>query len=768
MDMTPHFSRLRPALAAALCLSLSLGCTLHKAQQAFKEGRYEDSLTAYREVIKKDPTNVQARIGLRRSAALASEKHLEKAREAERKGQPAKVGTEVRAALLLDPSNTHAQEWMLQLEKEAELRRAKAATEESIESVRQRGEGKPTSTFEINPRSLESLDLNFSRKTSVREIFATLSKTTGVNILLHSSFQDSSISVDLRGLNFQRILDSLMLQNDLFYKVLDNNSIMIFKATPANRQQFENQVIKTFYLSSATADDVKGIFSALQPEMKTFVDKRLNAITIKAKPHELSVASRIVKQMDKAKPEVMVYMELLEVTESNKEQVGLIPVVSASDTTGTYRMGATLDGAGSLNSLTGSLKISSSSLQYLLPNLALDALKSSGDAKLVASPNVRVVSGETGEVNIGDKVSTTQSSIGSLSSTSTSTTTSSLSNLTASTSYSYEDVGVKIKVEPRVHFNGDITIKIESEVKTLKSSSTAGRPDMGQRIIKTSARLREGETAIFAGMLKDDEQKTKQGIWGLSDIPVIGSLLSSHGKAREKTDVLLTIRAALVRRPDLQAEDFEAFDPDLATSKNGPFSPRPDAKVKHGAPTQLGPSANPTPEPEAAPKEPVAKEPVAKEPVAKENAAKEAPEDSAKATAKTEAAANDLVCFLSPMSIQTQKGQHFQLALQVSGGKGVTSGSMDIQIDPKLKLNQASAGDFLTAEGGNLEQSGKDGLWKFTFKRPTANADSGTLVNLDLEALDGGNAPVLVQNSSYLVNANPIPGRVINALVTVE
>ncbi|WP_158412895.1 hypothetical protein [Holophaga foetida] len=743
--MTPRPSHLRPALAATLCLSLSLGCALHKAQKAFEEGRYEESVEAYREAVHSDPTNVQARIGLRRSASMAAEKHLEKARESERKGQNAKVIDDVRKALILDPSNTHAQEWMLKLEREAEAQRSKTAPEESLESIRERSEAKPTSSFEINPRSFESLDLNFTRKTSLREIFATLSKTTGVNILLHTSFQDSSISVDLRGLNFQRVLDSLMLQNELFYKVMDSNSIMIFKATPANRQQFENQVIKTFYLSNATADDVKGIFSALQPEMKTFVDKRLNAITIKAKPNELAVASRIVKQLDKAKPEVMVYMELLEVTESSKEQVGLIPIVSATDTTGTYRMGATLDGAGSMNSLTGTLNISKSSIQYLLPNLALDALKSSGDAKLVASPNVRVVSGETGEINIGDKVSTTQSSLGTVSSTSTTST----SNLTTSTSYSYEDVGVKIKVEPRVHFNGDITIKIESEVKTLKSSSTAGRPDMGQRIIKTSARLRQGETAIFAGMLKDDEQKTKQGIWGIADIPLIGDLFSSHYKKRDKTDVLLTIRAALVRRPDLDAEDFEAFDPDL--SRNGPFSPRPDANHKPGKPVHLGPSSRPAPEapaPPATPKEPV--------------------EEAPKPVAKAEAATSDLVCFLSPMNVQVAKGQRVQMALQVSGGKGVSSGSFELHIDPKLKLHQASAGDFISSEGGTLEQSGKDGVLKCSFKRPTTNADSGTLVNLDLETLEAGSAPVLMQNGTYMVNANPIPGRVINALVTVE
>ncbi len=114
--------------------------------------------------------------------------------------------------------------------------------------------------------------------------------------------------------------------------------------------------------------------------------------------------------------------------------------------------------------------------------------------------------------------------------------------------YSYEDIGVKIKVEPRVNNNGEITLKIESDVTTLISGSTPGRPDIGKRSIKTIARLRDGETAIFGGLLKDEEQKSLQGIWGLADIPLIGGLLGNHNNNTAKTDVLLTIRAVLVRK----------------------------------------------------------------------------------------------------------------------------------------------------------------------------------------------------------------------------
>jgi type II secretory pathway component GspD/PulD (secretin) len=181
-------------------------------------------------------------------------------------------------------------------------------------------------------------------------------------------------------------------------------------------------------------------------------------------------------------------------------------------------------------------------------------------------------------VNIGDKISTTQSSIGTTSSTSSSSTSTSSSTgsgtLATQTQYSYEDVGVKIKVKPRVHFNGDITIDLESEVKTQKGTGDPGRPDLTQRVIKTSARLRDGETAIFGGLLKEDDAKNLQGVWGISDIPVLGDLLSNHNNTKAKVDVILSLRAVIVRKPDLLEEDFEAFDPDQAPSQAKPFAPQ--------------------------------------------------------------------------------------------------------------------------------------------------------------------------------------------------
>ena len=347
---------------------------------------------------------------------------------------------------------------------------------------------------------------------------------------------------------------------------------------------------------------------------------------------------------------------------------------------------------------------------------------------------------------------------------------------------------MKIKVKPRVHFNNDITIDLESDIKTQKAGGDPGRPNLSQRVIKTSARLRDGETAIFGGMLKEDEKKNLQGIWGLTDIPVLGSLLGYHGNSKEKTDVILSIRAVVVRRPDLAEDDFEAFDPDRAPGVGKPFEPAPvkagpnvpmnafpetrPAAPKPAPAPQPGPAAAPAaPAPGAAPAPATAPAPSAAIPSDTLNAIAAAPAAGAPAAAATGVAtvSSELVFFMNPLSLEVPKGETIRTSIMVSGASGLTSGTMQVRVDPKLTLKGFAPGDFLTGDEGTLDAGpATDGNLTLTFKRKTGAADSGTFATLDLEANGQGNAPVLIQGGSYLVGSNPVSARVVNALITVN
>lgn len=769
---TSAFVTLRKALVAAAVLLSTLACSLHKANKAYDEGHYDEAVAAYRTVLRNDPTNTKARIGIKRAAQRAAEGHLSLARQAEGRGFSDTVLTEVRRALVLDPDNQIAQDWLIKLEQKAARDRAEAEAADDLDLLKIKADS--VNALQLNPRSIEGIDLNFSRKTNLREILATLSKASGVNIIPHTSFQDQSISIDLRGLPFQRVLDTLLLQSDLFYKVIDTNTIMVFKATPQNRDLYENQILKTYYLSFADPDQVRSTLQAINNQIKVFPDKRLNALIVKAKPLELAIIDQVIRNLDKAKAEVMVYLELMEVTENSLQQVGLLPVINASDTYGTYRLGATtVNNTSGMNTISGFTRIKTADIRVLFPNLALDFLKSNGDARLVASPNVRVVSGETGEVNIGEKISTTQSQL-SLPTTGTTGTSSASSLLSGmgQTSYSYEDVGVKIKVEPRVHHNGEISLKIESLVTTLKSGSTPGRPDLGKREIKTSARLHDGETAIFGGLLKDEEQKSLQGIWGLSDIPLIGRLLGNTYNSKAKTDVILTIRTVLVRKPVLSEQDLAPFNPEDATSRSGPFAPKPAKAPQPVKPVATGTTPpGPIPPLPGAPVKPGAPNGAsAASPATPVGLPSEAiPEQQPLPAPEAAPAASDLVFFMTPVAAEIKVGERVRINLAASGGKGLSSGTVELRLPDKLRLLSVIPGDFITGESGSILQfPGKDGLLKLVFNRNSAGPDSGPFATLELEGLSAGNAPVLIQSGQFLAGAAPISGRWSNALVTVQ
>ena len=753
----------------------SFGCALQKANQAFEEGRYEDSLQGYRAIVQNDPSNVKARIGLQRSAQQAAEQVLREAQELERRGgSDVAIQNLVAKALTFNFDNQIAQDWLLRLQQKIEKAKIQSAPED-MDDIKARVEQE--NTLLLNPNSIDGIDISFTRRTSLKEILGTLGKAAGINVILHTSFQDNSISIDLKGLSFYKALDTLMLQNEMFYKVVDKNTIMVFKATPQNREQFENQIIKTYFLSNADPNEVRATLVTLIPQLRVFTDKRMNAIIVKAKPLELGITDRVIGQLDKALPEVMVYLELMEVTESSLQKVGLLPVLGAGDDSGTFRIGATtVNQSSGLNSATNTLSISSANIRTLFPNLALDFLKSNGDARLVASPNVRTVSGGKGEVNIGDKISTTQSALTSgllganQSGAQSSSNTTGLGGL-GQVSFSYEDVGVKISVEPRVHYNGEITLKIEASVTTLKAGSAPGRPDLGRREIKTTARLKDGETAIFGGLLKDEEQKQFQGIWGVSEMPLIGRLIGNTRNQKAKTDVILTIRAVQVRKPVLTESDFKGFNPEDMGEGSKSTMPKEAKNNPTETPTNI----------DSSPSVAIEKKPISQEMLIS------IPPESIKETlsvapradlatgkviavpVKTKPADSDLIIFMSPPVSQAMKGDSLTIDLNISGGVGITSGQLDLLIPPGLKVISVKQGDFLLNDSGALDYTEDGaGICRISFKRNGQGEDSGNLLSLSLTAVQSGNAPVIIQKAGIFIGANPISARWVNSLFNIQ
>jgi len=789
-----------PITALTAVLVVSTGCNLYRANKAFDEGKYEEAARTYSRVVQQDPSNVKAKMGYKRSTVLAAEMRLLKAKEAEKNGQSDVVEDEIVQALRFDPQNSIALDWLAAIN-EAKLRdKAFENADEDLRAIRDRMESE--SVIRLAPKELILEEFNVPNQ-PLKQVFKLLEKTFEISFLFHSTFSssvDSPIQFSVKKMSLERILDNLALQNDLFYRYIDTKTVMVFKGggNAAQRAEFENQQYKTIYLDNAKPQDIVQTLQRLigqgaNQRFQMTQDVRLNAIILKGRPNDVKTITKMVRQLDKAKAEVMVYIELLEVTESSMEQVGLLPVMQPGGE-GIYKLGATIDNTGGPNINKGAIRISKSDVSLLFPSLQLDFLKNSGDAKMAAKQNMRISADTAGEFNFGDKVFV-------VTGTPTTSSSSALSqiqqaypnySLPYGNNYQQQDVGVKVSITPRVHHNDEITLDLKTEVTNLKASSNPDRPNIGQRKLNTEVRMQNGETVIFGGLLREDEVKSRQGVWGVSDIPLIGKLLGNNRKDKSKADVLLTVRCVIVRKPDLRADDFLPFDPDFtalqedlkAEQKASKQSEaKQNAEKQNAAATANTAPQTPTPTPATAPAAvqqpansaqnttPKNNPPTPANPQPAESQTPPAENVESAATKKPEKPPidSDLFFFLTPLTGQTMKGERYKINMMVSGGRGVTSGELVFKIDPKLKVHGITGANFLTSEGGVVSMEPvKDSTIKVTFQKKTASMDSGILLTLDLEAIEKGNAPITIDSYRCLIGENPISAQIQNALVEVE
>jgi general secretion pathway protein D len=388
------------------------------------------------------------------------------------------------------------------------LLHAQPAGREGLKADVPRGQNEvqPAPPVLIEPRSLAGMNLDYTRGAKLGEVFQDLSKHSGVSIILHASVaaQEFSTSADLRAMSFQRALDTLLLQNNLFYKVLDPNSIMVFKKTPQNLQEFENKSIKTFYLSNAEVEVVRSTFNSLMPQLRVFIDKRLNAVTIQGNPSELANAQQVVNNLDRTRGEVRLQMELIEVGQKASVAAGLLSMIGTTPSRDT---------------------------KAVAPDQALAKVMQDGDGKLLASPTMRVVSGETSEIRIGGKPALIPEATGAKTTKSAST---GRPGGTGQAPQS-EGLGVRIKVKPRLHPDHEITLELEYESTEPLHADDPGRSSLRERVIRTTVRLKDGEIAVFGGLLLDEERESAAG---------------GAGGGKEKKDRVLLVKAMAERWGD--------------------------------------------------------------------------------------------------------------------------------------------------------------------------------------------------------------------------
>jgi general secretion pathway protein D len=512
-----------------------------------------------------------------------------------------------------------------------------------------------------------------------------------VSFIFDESFKTKRVEVNLQDVGFMEALDKLMLQTNLFYKVVDPHTVMIIPDTPAKRRDYEELVMRTMFVSYGNPDEVLKTVRALTGMKTAASDKDLNAITFKGTPEEVQMAERIARIYDKPKGEVFIDIEIIEVNRTRVREYGI--ELSQYSVTEAYlpETGTGTEAAASTIRLHRLGHTDASDYLLTLPSINYKLLKTDRNSRIKARPQLRVVDGQKIEVRLGDKVPIPTTSfvpynVGA-------------PNQQPITSYQLQDVGINIELKPKIHHDGLISLEMKFELTFITNPGTERvPPTIGNRSVNTLIKLRDNETSILAGLLRDTERKTLRGFPFLSDIPVLKDIFSGNTNEIEQTDIILTLTPRIIRFPEIDESDLELL----------------------WVGTQAKPGLKPPPVQLELPVEEEEKKETEKKTTKKEekkDQVKTAPKTPAVKPAEPAAAPQPklLGMFFLTADLKVKKGSEADVSLAISGDHEIKAVTLEIDFDPAVVqvldvrkgkvLNEASVKSLLLRNIDN--QAGK-------------------------------------------------------------
>lgn len=530
---------MRKSLILIICAALLWGCTtLSKnyklgVQESMNQN-WDQAIELYERAVLEDPSNSYYRLALIRAQLSASTFHVAEARKLALDDKVDEALAEYDKALSYDPDSRLILNEAQRLIKQQQQPEAPTPIEMLYE---------PPVKLKVSD---QPITLNFPRDISLKSIFQALAKYAEVNIIFDDSFRDKPFSIDLTDMRFEQALDRLCMASKHFFRVVDERTVLVLVDQPQNRMKYEQLAIKTFYLTNIEAQEVQQPLMQMirsQTGIPQIVhNKALNSITIRTTPDRLKLAEQIIRLWDKPRGEVLVELELMEVKRQKLSELGL-----ELDQYGAgigYTAGLSEDGTLNLGDIDFSNK---ENYSVTIPSAYLRFLQTDVESKFLAQPQLRGVHGETIEYMVGDEVPIPNSTFqafagGGIAS-------------TPVVNYEYKNVGIEIAITPTVHSQDEVTLELDIKIKALAGSGFADLPVITSRQVKNIMRMRDGETNLLAGMLKDTERTTLKGIPGIKEIPIIGSLFSYTDQEVQQTDVIMTITPHILRSTPMGAED---------------------------------------------------------------------------------------------------------------------------------------------------------------------------------------------------------------------
>ena len=671
------------ALLVALLLALPAGAA-DEAKKIYQQGKeaeirqnYEAAYDAYRKAWELKPGDLKYRTSMERLRFLAASSHVHRGQLLREGGNLPEALAEFQKAAELDPSSFIAQQ---------EIRRTRALME-AQPSAPAPAPPPPSSGLskriqeaqgpvELAPISDQPITLKLSGDS--RMIYESLGKIAGVNVLFDPDYTSRRVSIELNAVTLNQALNIVALESKTFWRPVTSNTIFIAADTSAKRKELEQSVIKSFYLSNlSAASELQDVVNALRQILEFSRVQQVpsqNMIIVRGTPDQVALAEKLINDIDKARPEVVVEVAVLQVRRDKLRQLGIRPPTSASTqlsgvtsttTSGGTTTTTTTPGTVTLNKLA---HLSASDFLVTIPAATATLMFSDDNTKIIQNPQIRALDGQKASLKIGDRVpiatGSFQPGIGGVG-----------INPLVNTQFQYLDVGVNIDITPRVHAGREVTLKLMIDISSVTSRVNIGgidQPVIGQRKIEHEIRLKEGEVNLLGGILEEQDIKTLGGIPGLGHIPFFRYFFSDEKKEKVENEIVFALIPHIVRGQELSELNVKTLD----VGTGAAIDLRRAARVESPPPAAPGGGAAVTPPPAAMEAMPPPAKPVPTGPASLR---------------------------FDPAEITQPVGSTFVVNVVYSGRDAIYAVPIQLSYDPRvLQLLNISNGGFLGGDGQSV------------------------------------------------------------------
>jgi general secretion pathway protein D len=586
-----------------MCLAvvaLGSGCATSSAFRAGERAEsvqdYDRAVIEYTNAVRANPDDQNARLALQRSRLRAAQEHTFRGRRLSAVERYEEAAAEFQIASELNPTDEQV---VVALREARQKVRAKAVATRNgkteLESLIERTRDLPPPGLDLPAGAKLPDSLVFSSASS-RAVFRSIAQFAGLNVVFDPAFREEPINADLRNMTLADALTSLTATTRTFYRVTAQRTITIIPDTAAKRREYEDSVVRTIYLSNADMKEVIDLLRIVVDVRQITGTTAINAVSLQDTPEHIAAAGRLIAAIDKARPEVVIDVELLEVDRTRLREFGLqIASPGSSGISGSVdvnRPNLTLEDLSNLTRadvfVTG------------VPGIYYRLLKNDANTRVLANPQLRTAEGIAAQAKFGEDVPVPVTVFAPIATGGI--------NQQPITSFTYRTIGVNIDITPRTHHDDEVSLTLKIELSNISGSGTgvtAGLNTFGNRQITSTIRLKDGETNMLAGLIRDEERTVLAGLPGLSDIPFVGRLFASNRKETLQTDIIMTITPHIVRALEVSEDDLRPFRLGRTSAASRVELAQPPA-----VPRDVDPSNPSQSQPQAAPAAPAFPQPL--------------------------------------------------------------------------------------------------------------------------------------------------------------